>query len=369
MNVLEIISGQEINGAVNHCLLLSRELARRGHRVTLASPPGAWIASQLKPGEVESIACDLHRWPPDALHDVASAIRARGIDVVHTHMSRAHFFGVLLRLLVDVPVVATAHSRFIQAHWMFNHRVIAVSQAAARFHRRFNLVPRSRIEVVYGFVDTHRFDRRPSEVRAQHRASLGVVEDERPVVGFVGSLFPEKGLRGLVQAWPGILARVPEAKLLVMGDGSPAYVDRLHREAERLGIAGGLIWLNRREDVPEIMSALDLVVLPSLSDTFPLVCLEAMACGLAVVATAVAGIPECVADGETGLLVPPADNAALGDAVTELLLDPVRRRRLGEAGRERAVARFSVASQVPKVEAALALAAFQGRRARDRQQR
>jgi len=156
MRIMEIVSGAGVNRAVTHCLLLTRELARRGHGVTLVCRPGAWIARQVVVDPVDVIRSDLHRWPLDELRRIATLAQQRRIDVVHTHMSRAHSFGVLLRWASGLPCVATAQSRHVQLHWMFNDRVIAVSDTTRRFHRSYNLVRAHRIVTIPDFVDGDR---------------------------------------------------------------------------------------------------------------------------------------------------------------------------------------------------------------------
>ena len=153
MKIMEIVSGTRVNGAILHCLLLSRELVRRGHQVTLVCRPGSWISRQMVDGPIDAFRSDLHRWPPDELRRIAGVIRQRQIDVIHTHTSRANFFGILLRWMTGVPSVATAHSRHVQLHWMFNDRVIAVSEADRRYQRTHNLVRGSRIETIHNFID------------------------------------------------------------------------------------------------------------------------------------------------------------------------------------------------------------------------
>jgi glycosyltransferase involved in cell wall biosynthesis len=355
MNIMEIISGADVNGAVVHCLLLTRELAQRGHRVTLVCRPGAWIATQLRGAPVDIVESDLHRWPPDEVRRLAAIARAQAIDVLHTHMSRAHFFGVLLRWLSGVPSVATAHSRHIQLHWMCNDRVIAVSEATGRFHRTRNLVRRTRLDVVHNFVDYRRFEADES-MRIAMRAAFKVPAASL-LIGSIGDVIPDKGLIHLLRALPTILCALPAARLLVVGGGPTAYRAALEREAERLGVSAMIIWAGQRTDVADIMKALDVFVLPSLEENFPLVVAEAMAAALPVVATAVGGVPECVSPGETGVLVPPADAAALADALMGLLCDAPLRCRLGETARQRVRQRFSPEVQVPRIEAALLLAA------------
>ena len=147
MHVMEIVSGRRPNGAIVHCQILSRELVRRGHRVTVVCRRGAWIGEQLESDcvGVEIVESELDRWPFDELRRVAAIVGEREVDVVHTHMSRAHAFGALLRWFGGVPSVATAHCRHIQLHWMLNDYVIAASEATRRYHRRYNLVGSRRI--------------------------------------------------------------------------------------------------------------------------------------------------------------------------------------------------------------------------------
>ena len=356
MNIMEIVSGADVNGAVVHCLLLTRELMRRGHRLTLVCRPDAWIATQLRGEPVDIVESDLHRWPPDELRRLAVIAREHSIDVLHTHMSRAHFFGVLLRWLSGVPSVATAHNRYIQLHWMLNDRVIAVSEATGRFHRTYNFVRRTRLDVIHNFVDCRRFAEVDENKRALVRAGFGVAPASL-LIGSIGDVIPEKGLIHLVRALPKVRCVVPAARLLVVGGGSAGYRAEVEREADKLGVASMITWAGQRSDVADIMQALDVFVLASLAETFSLVTAEAMAAGLPVVATAVGGVPECVSAGETGVLVPPADGAALADALIGLLCDAPLRQRLGEAARQRVRQLFSPEVQVPRIEAALSLAA------------
>ena len=356
MNIMEIVSGAGVNGAVVHCLLLARELAGRGHHVTLVCRPNAWIATQLRGTPVDVVESDLHRWPPDELRRIAAIAHEHGIDILHTHMSRAHFFGILLRWLSGVPCVATAHNRYIQLHWMFNDRVIAVSEATGRFHRTYNFVRRARLDVIHNFVDYRRFSEVGEEKRTVMRAALNVPAAAL-LIGSIGDVIPEKGLIHVVRALQKIRPAVPAARLLVVGGGSTAYRAQVEREAEQLGVDSMIIWAGRRTDVADIMTALDVFVLPSLAETFSLVTAEAMAAGLPVVATAVGGVPECVMAGETGLLVPPADEDALANALIGLLRDAPLRRQLGDAARNRVRELFSPETQVPRIEATLAQAA------------
>jgi glycosyltransferase involved in cell wall biosynthesis len=351
MRIMQIISGGDINGAIVYCRLLSRELMRRGHDVVLVSRPHSWISNQLRGEGVQCIESDLRRWPTTDLRRVADVVRRQKIDVVHTHMSRAHAFGILLRMMSGAATVATAHNRYIQLHWMFNDYVIGTSDATTRFHRRLNIVQRRTSGTIHCFIDAKRFGRRDEAARREIRSAFGVGRND-VLLGQVGDIIPRKGLLYLVRALPRILQTTPHVKLLVVGDhkGTADYLAQVRREAEDLGVMDAIRWAGRRRDIPEVLSALDVYVLASLEESFPLSILEAMASGLPVVATAVGGIPECVLPGENGYLARPGDPAPLAAAITRLAQSAELRRRLGTTGREQALAEFDVESATPRIE-------------------
>ncbi len=350
MKIMQIISGPTVNGAIYHCLLLSQELARRGHEVTLVCRPVAWIGEQVKSEPIEVIHSDLHRWPVDELRRIGAILDEGRYDIVNTHMSRAHLFGVLLRLFTRVPRVATAQSRHFQPYWAMNDMVIAASEATRRYHRRFNLVPARRIVTVHNFVDGRRFENLGPGVRQEVRASLGIADSD-PLISVVANVFPRKGQVYAVRALPQILAAAPGTQIALIGEEDLSYPQAVRTEADKLGVSSHVHWLGLRKDIPELLAASDLFVLPSLEETLPLSILEAMAAGLPSVATTVGGNAECVAQGETGLLVPPRNHVALGEAVAKLLVDGEKRRRMGEAARRRFLASFSLASQTTAIEA------------------
>ena len=183
--IIEIISGAGVNGATQHGLLLSRELARRGHAVSVLCRPRSWIRRELASVAVEVVESDLHRWPVDELWRIAGIARRKRIEVLHTHGSSATLFGVLLRWLSGVPCVATVHAENRHWFWVLNNQVIAVSETIRRFLRTNSFIPRSRIEVIPNFICPARFAAVPPETRATLRASFGI-EDSTPLIGFVG---------------------------------------------------------------------------------------------------------------------------------------------------------------------------------------
>lgn len=354
MHVMEITSGTVLCGAAKHCQLLAMELARRGHRVTVVCRPDSWIAQAMRGGPIEVVHSEQTRVPFHELRRVAAIARDSGVDVLHTHMSRAHFFGALLRWWAGLPCVATAHCRKFQLHWMLNDRVIAASEATRRFQTRWNLVRPSRIETIHNFLERRQIELPPPGLRDEVRRELGI-EPSWHVVGTVGNVCARKGQLYLVQAFSRVLAVAPEARLAIVGPVlEPKYHDQVRETAERLGVAPRVLWLGQRLDAARLMTAFDQFVLASLEETLPLALLEAMGAGLPIVATDVGGVNECIVAGQSGVLVPPRDAEALGRALAELASDEQRRSNLAAAGRRRAVEQFSADAAVAKIERALA---------------
>jgi glycosyltransferase involved in cell wall biosynthesis len=164
----------------------------------------------------------------------------------------------------------------------------------------------------------------------------------------VARLAEVKGQRTLIRA----LVHVPQARVVLVGEDlerGGAYRDELADEAEQLGVADRVVFAGYREDATELMSRAAIVALPSTTEGLPIVLLEAMARARPVVATPVGGVPELVADGETGLIVPPDDPKALADALLRLLGDRGFAQRLGDAGRERVRSAFSADAQESRI--------------------
>ena len=185
---------------------------------------------------------------------------------------------------------------------------------------------------------------------------------EEPLVGVVAQLKPEKGLSTFLEAAARVSPLLPDVRFLVVGDG-PLRGD-LEALAQHVGVDRRVRFLGFRSDARALVELLDVLVVPSLSEGAPLVVLEAMAAGIPVVASAVGGIPEQIRHEKEGLLVPPGDSTALGDALDGLLRNPARARDLGEAGHQRWASKFNYATMVRRVEAvyhsALGKPAMQG---------
>ena len=354
MRIVHVLIGGEVAGGQVVALQLARAARARGDEVELVAPRWGPL-SELAAGEgFTTHAADLNR-----LYHVGGALRlraiVRGADVVHTHtLAAANTLARLTARTVGVPVLSHLH---IENHFrratepvlrrLDNEtarlcaRLVAVSHDTRAAYERQGY-PAGRIEVVHNGVAPP-----PPRANGSVRAELGIPEDA-PLVGEIARLCEVKGQRELIAA----LAQLPDARLLLVGDDleqGGAFRAGLERDAERAGVRERVIFTGYRPDARALVGELDVLALPSWTEGLPLVVLEAMASARPVVATPVGGTPELVADGETGLLVPPRDPDALAAALRRLLADADLRRRLGEAGERRAREEFSLDAMCARV--------------------
>jgi glycosyltransferase involved in cell wall biosynthesis len=347
-----MISGKGVNGAVIYCKLLADALADRGHEITLLTRSGSWIAEQQYAENVRVLSSPMTRFPLTELHRINNLVRDDQIDLMHTHMTRAHSFGVLLRMLTGVPVVATAHSRHFEVHWRFNDFVIANSQSTFDYHHRVNRLSKHRMQTVHCFSDLKKFEgvsaRRASAVRQQLELS-----DNDLLAGVIGQVTKRKGHLHLFRALPEIVRQIPNFKLAVVGEftSQDPYARRLQRLLEQEQLTDCVLWLGGRENIADYMTACDLTIVPSIEEPLGLVAMESLAAGTPVVASRTGGLTEIVEHGETGLLVPPGKDTALAEAIIKLAGSEQLRERLGAAGQQMARARFAPEPLLDQVEA------------------
>jgi glycosyltransferase involved in cell wall biosynthesis len=212
----------------------------------------------------------------------------------------------------------------------------------------------ARIRVIRNGIDLSCFSERTSvdgQPSTGIRRELGL-DPASPLLAVVARLNPSKGLEYLLEAAVQIGARHPDARCLIVGDGDPTgtYRATLEDRVRALGLTGRVLFAGERSDVPAILREVTISVLPSLSEAMPNGVLESMAAGVPVVATRVGGISEAIDDGTTGLLVPPADSAALAEAIGRMLDAPGWADQLGRAGRQAVAERFSVERMVRSTE-------------------
>ncbi len=292
------------------------------------------------------------------LEKLTETLKELSIDMVHAHLNQSTLLAILAARRAGVPrVCATIHNvvfhtkgRFNPKGWLMDaainrvfsraDRIIGVCEEVTQKVRSRNIIPWERIVTIPNGIEPDEF--RFEGDRNVLRQRLGLPID-RPVVVTVGRLTRQKGYPYLLAA----LALIPAEKrplTLLVGDGPDR--SELESGTRAMGLAHDVRFPGNRRDVPALLAAADLFVLSSLWEGMPLTLLEAMASGLPSVVTAVGGNPGVVENGESGLLVPAADERALAEAICSLLHDPRRREQMGQAARKQFERRFSLRSFV-----------------------
>ena len=288
--------------------------------------------------------------------DVWRSLGEARADIVHTHLHEAAWYGLPSAYLRRVPVrISHLHS----SHWnwprklrwldraaeAFASTTLACSNDVEEFARSRLRYPAHKLEVVRNAIDLGRFRGLPDRSDAQR--ALGLPPGP-PTVVCVASLTEQKGQGYLIDAMPAIRSELPDARLLLVGrDRGKTDLAALAHER---GLGESVVFLGARDDIPLVLAASDVSVLPSLREGLPMSLLESAAAGVPVVATAVGGIPEVVEAGSGGILVPPREPAPLAEAVVALLRDPELRRSMGEAARERVEREFDLGVMTARVQ-------------------
>jgi glycosyltransferase involved in cell wall biosynthesis len=296
------------------------------------------------------------------LHRLTRRFQEERYDIVHTHTSKAGWLGRIAAHRAGVPIIVhTPHGNIFDGYfpapvtrafvWMERHaarrtdRIIELTPRGIEEHLAEGIGQREQYRVIFSGIDTRPFadaiDR-----RKKTRDLFGVPE-ESTLIGYVGRLEPVKGGRHFIEAAQAVSRQLPSARFIVVGDGSQR--EALERQAASLD--DRIRFLGLRQDIPNLMAALDILAVPSLNEGMGRVLLEAGAAAIPVVASRVGGIPDIVDDGETGLLVPPRDDDALAKAMLELARQPERRRLMGDTARAKVVPHYSLENMVRQIEA------------------
>jgi glycosyltransferase involved in cell wall biosynthesis len=284
-------------------------------------------------------------------------------DIVHTHSSKSGILGRLAAKMTGVPhIIHTPHGHVFYGHFgafasrifmwvekifsVFTDRIVALTDGEKNDYINLSVCPPEKLLKIHSGVDVKKFMQANGN-RVEKRRSLGLDQNEA-VIGFVGWLLPIKGPDYLLKAMDDVWHEHQEASLVLVGKGD-MDVD-LRAEARKKNANGKVKFLGWREDIDEIMPLFDMLVLPSLNEGMGRVLVEAMAAGKPVVASRVGGIPDLVRDGETGYLVPPADEEALANGIKKLLDDPANAKQMGLRGQEHC-RQFSLEAMIAKLDA------------------
>ena len=367
--ILYVIPRMSIGGAQIHLLEVLRLLNRRRFSPLLCclatdrgdSPHLLQRVRELNvpilDGRVRNVPNSLIR-PHTFLQmaRVARILRHRGVQVVHSYLFHANWFGTLTARLARVPVVI-ASKRNVDVYtraedrWACRvinrlaHRVTAVARVVRDHVHQTEGCPLEKIVVIPNGVEANRFKWAASD--PTKKEALRSVPGE-VVIGTIARLVWYKGQGDLLEAAALVVRSHPSARFVVVGDGP--LRQPLEEKARALGLNGTVRFLGAVPNASSLLPHFDIFVLSSLWEGMSNSLLEAMAAGKPVVATDVGGSPEVVIDGKTGILVPPNDPEALADAMLRLLADRELARSLGEAGRVRVQSEFTLETMVARLE-------------------
>jgi glycosyltransferase involved in cell wall biosynthesis len=297
------------------------------------------------------------KFDPRLLGDLVRAGRRRQARVLHVHGYAAADFGRLAARRLGAALVLHEHfadprlppyqalaDRLLAP---LTDRAIAVSASTRDFLVRERHVPAERVRLIWNGAPLDEFAPQGPRRRTLIRRELGLPE-EAPVIGSIGRLNEQKGHRYLLDAAARVFATIPEARLVLAGDGDQEPA--LRAQAQALGIAPRVVFAGHRTDVPALLESFDVFCISSTYEGTPLTLFEAMAAAKAIVSTAVDGCREVLEPERTGLLVPARDAEALGQALARALADAELRRSLAEAARRESV-RYDVRECVERMQA------------------
>ena len=359
-NILHIVPDLNIGGAQRMVLALLKQLDKEKYNVKVCY----WLGEGELKDEIEKAGIEVIDLKVKngsllrVIFKLIKLIKENKIKLIHTHLFDTDLCGFLATRWAKVPImIISIHSIFFlkkKKHALrykiislFIDRFLPVSDSLAQHFISWARINPNKVTAVSNGIDMSEFNKPKHTNRLNElRKSLGIPV-ATPILGTVARLEPRKGHRYLLEAVAQISKDYPDLTVLLVGDGE--LKSDLRNLVKELNISSNVIFAGSQENIPEILSLLDLFVLPTLEEGFSIAILEAMACGLPVIATNVGGVPELVKDKETGLLVASRSPLALASAMTMLLGNKEYAVALGEAGKKR-VKQFSSKIMAEKIE-------------------
>jgi glycosyltransferase involved in cell wall biosynthesis len=365
IHTLPVISGSGLN-----TYLTMRGMDRTAYEVELACAPGGKLIDLIRGGGMKvrlfkNLVQPLHPLKDLlGLIDLTRFLRKQRYHIVHTHNSKAGFIGRLAARWAGVPIIVhTVHGfafhdrepawrqilfrnlERLASRWC--DKMVFISQPLIDWALRERIARKEKIQKIYSGIELDHFEPVPEGEKKALKEAWGIRE-EAPVVGIVSKLWEGKGHTVLIHAFEGLKREIPEAVLVIAGEG---YLrDKLSDLVDRLGLKGSVLFTGFQMDVRRIIATFDVAVLPSFFEGMGRVLLEAMAMGKPVVASSVGGIPDLVHHGKTGFLVTPGSVSELKSGLLTLIRNKALAKEMGEEGRMRISEEFSAGRMAQSIE-------------------
>jgi len=362
IRVLEMIDDASLGGGQIHVLLLAKYLDKTKFDVSVACEESGYLVDEVKKLGLPLVSVQMdNRFRPKTLKKVFSLLGGENFDVLHTHGGTAGFWGRIPALISRRPQVRI-HSyhgihylhtrsarnsffRFVDKSLLpLTDKVICVCRSDYEKGLVSGVVTVEKGEIILYGIEMERF--RPGGGASSLRSQFGAA-DSSIVFGNVGRLHAQKGQKYLLEAFCEVKKKHPSAHLWIIGWGE--LKSELERMVSLLGIGDSVRFLGSRTDIPELLSAIDVFVLPSLWEGQPISLLEAMVSSKPIIASSVDGISDILIDGENALLVPPADPGKLASAMARVMTDAGLRQRLADCARRTAADNFSAEKMAEKI--------------------
>ncbi|MHB8910138.1 MAG: glycosyltransferase family 4 protein [Syntrophales bacterium] len=362
IKILFVIDGLEFGGGERCFAQIIAGLPAERYEIYLASARNPLLYDALHNSRPHLIPLDFSRkFNPALIVRLMRFIRTEGIDIVHGQGARAEFYARLASGMAKTSKYVSTMAMPVEGYDVgeiqkkiysyldsytekYVDRFIVVSDTLKETMTNRHAVPAEKVVRIYNGVETDFYD--PDKqinqwLRIRNELAL---DDGVILVGAIGRLVWQKGFEYFLQSIPDVVSMFPKVKFLLVGDG--LLKRALEDLSKQLGIENHIIFTGQRNDIRDILAALDIIVVPSVLEGFPMITLEAMAMGKPIVATRINGTTEQITDGEEGLLVPPRSPGELTRAIVRIAGDPVLASALGNAARQRVMAEFSVQQMI-----------------------
>jgi glycosyltransferase involved in cell wall biosynthesis len=357
INILHIMSKLPVGGVENQLLMILGKYDRRKlcPLVCSLSDKGE-IGKEIEDSGIEVFSLHKlkHRFDWTIVKDIYNLIETRNVKIVRTHQYHANLYGRLAAWLAKVPcIVASVHNvytvdRKIHRRIMnkflsrCSDKVVAVSETVKRDVLTYDGLAEDKVKVIYNGIDTDRF----LNLNGGLIRSKLDISSEAPVVGTIGRLTLQKGQKYLIDAVSTLREKFPQIVLLIVGDGP--LRGELENYIRTLGIDRNIILLGTRRDIPPLLSAMDIFVLPSLWEGLGTALIEAMAAGKPIIATDIPAIREIINSEKVGILVPAKDSKAIASSVELLLDNKTLAETIGNSAKKRAFSHFNLDNTVQR---------------------
>ncbi len=360
--LLFVIDALEFGGGERVFLQLVEGLRARFDIVVAATPGGEFEQGVRELG-AEFYPVDMgRRFSLKPILQIKGIILKHRINILHSQGTRADFFGRVAGKIAGVrhiictiamPIegfdVGYLRKKYYQFFDCFTERwvdrFIVVSDSLKQLMVEKRRIPDQKVARIYNGIELGAYNQGSSY---RHLRKEWDVPYDVPLIAAIGRMVWQKGFEYLIKAIPDIVLDVSDARFLIVGDGP--LTRKLVALSRELGVSQKVIFTGFRSDVKEILSAIDILVIPSLLEGFPMITLEAMAMAKPIVATNITGINEQITNGENGIIVPPRDPSALAKATIGLLGNRETARRMGLAARKKAEQEFSVEKMVSETD-------------------